>query len=131
MVNYIAKNQEIIMQGMKQLSKHIVEYENSNDRWLQRAVILITLTEQLIQLILTGIFIELEREYDMLIVAVINAQNGILEQHLINPVQIVKYLELIKDDIKDKWFPVDLTADNREPVDQNHLSRCFLSWVTC
>lgn len=109
-VSSIARNEEIITQGMKKLSQHVIQFENSTDKRLQRAVILITINEQLIQL--TSIFNELEREYDLLITAIVNAQKGILEPHLINPVQVVKYMELIKEDIKDKRFPIALAGDN-------------------
>ncbi|XP_046980663.1 uncharacterized protein LOC124545762, partial [Schistocerca americana] len=106
-VSSLARNEEIIVKNMEKLHRHMNEYANSTDQKIQHLAVLTTINEQLIQLV--SIFMESEREYELLIAAIVNAQKGILEPHIINPVQIVKYLQLIRGDIKDKKFPTALT----------------------
>ncbi|XP_046998333.1 uncharacterized protein LOC124613661 [Schistocerca americana] len=108
-INAVTRNTQIIADGIMKLSKHVEDYENSTNRKIQHTLIVLTITEQLMQI--SNMFNELEREYDLLISAIVNAQKGLLEPHLINPVQVVTYLELIKEDLKDKKFPVELTKD--------------------
>lgn len=109
-VTSLARNEEVIVNNMEKLHRYMKEYVNSTDQKIQHLAVLTAVNEQLIQLV--SIYTELEREYEMLISAIVNAQKGILEPHIINPVQIVKYLHLIRDDIKDKKFPIALTEQS-------------------
>lgn len=106
----LARNEETIVRNMEKLHRFMQAYANSTDQKIQHLAVITTVNEQLIQLV--SIYTELEREYELLISAIVNAQKGILEPHIINPVQIVKYLHLIRDDIKDKKFPIALSEQS-------------------
>lgn len=70
-LNAVTKNTEIIAEGIRKLSRYVEDYENSTNRKVQHTLVLLTITDQIMQI--TSMFNELEREYDLLVSAIVNA----------------------------------------------------------
>ncbi|XP_046983225.1 uncharacterized protein LOC124553404 [Schistocerca americana] len=106
----LESNEHILRTGMQRLERFMKEYVKETDTGFKRVASFATVTEQVLQL--AAVFGQIEEEYEQMINAIVNAQKGILQPHIINPVQIVKYLSLIRDELKDVKFPVPLTESS-------------------
>ncbi|XP_046997922.1 uncharacterized protein LOC124613273 [Schistocerca americana] len=107
----VESNEHILRTGMQRLERFMKEYVKETDLGFKRVATFATVTEQVLQL--AAVFGQIEEEYEQMINAIVNAQKGILQPHIINPVQIVKYLSLIRDELKDVKFPVPLAESSR------------------
>ncbi|XP_049807185.1 uncharacterized protein LOC126249565 [Schistocerca nitens] len=106
----LESNEHILRTGMQRLERFMKEYVKETDMGFKRVATFATVTEQVLQL--AAVFGQIEEEYEQMINAIVNAQKGILQPHISNPVQIVKYLSLIRDELKDVKFPVPLAESS-------------------
>lgn len=102
----LESNEQVLKAGMERLERFMKQYVKETDTGFKRIASFVTVTEQVLQL--SAVFGQIEEEYEQMINAIVNAQKGILQPHIINPVQIVRYLSLIRDELKDVKFPVPL-----------------------
>lgn len=109
-VHSLQSNEQILKLGMEKLERFLKNYTKETDTGFKRVASLVTINEQVLQL--SAVFGEIGEEYEQIINAVVNAQKGILQPRIINPVQIVKYLSLIRDELKDVKFPVPLAESS-------------------
>ncbi|XP_049846063.1 uncharacterized protein LOC126298652 [Schistocerca gregaria] len=106
----LESNEHVLKTGMQRLERFMKEYVKETDIGFKRVASFATVTEQVLQL--SAVFGQIEEKYEQMINAIVNAQKGILQPHIINPVQIVKYLSLIREELKDVKFPVPLTESS-------------------
>jgi len=76
-LNDVSHNEEILVKGLSEIKKHIIEEDGQLNKVLGYTSMLITLREHAVQL--DGAFEELQEQYSVLLQAVLHAQRGILQ----------------------------------------------------
>lgn len=108
-VDSITTNEQLLKNSMSKLEQFITYSLKTTDQGLKRIAAFMTINEHLIQLQI--LFNELSVEYEQLVSAIVHAQKGILAPHIVNPVQMVKYLRQIQADLRDVRFPIPLVEE--------------------
>lgn len=102
----VYENERVLSKGLENMAKHVNEHDGEIKRMFTSTSMLLLVNEHSAQL--DRALGECRRDYEILIEAIINAQKGILQPHIITPAQIMNKIKLIQADI-----PSDLTCHSR------------------
>ena len=105
----VSENEKFLSKGLEEMSKHIREQDGEIKEIFSAYSLLLTIDEHSIQL--NRAIDECEREYEILIDAVVNAQKGIIQSQLITPAQILDQVKLSQADMpSDFSLPIPTSA---------------------
>jgi hypothetical protein len=98
----VYENERVLSKGLENMARHVNEYDGEIKRMFTSTSMLLVVNEHSAEL--DRAMSECRREYETLIEAIINAQKGILQPHIITPTLIMNQMKLNQAD-----FPSDLT----------------------
>jgi hypothetical protein len=105
----VSENERILSKGLEEMAKHMNEHDGEIKSILSATSLLLTINEHTMQL--ERAISEYKREYDLLIDAIMNAQRGILQPHIILPTQMMRQMKASQADIPSElFFPILLSA---------------------
>lgn len=98
----IIHNENVLDKGMESMSKHVNEQTGKIKEMFSVASLAIEMNKH--SILLNSLIKDTKQDYEMILSAVMNAQKGILQPHIISPAKIIK---LVKDGIAN--IPSDLS----------------------
>jgi hypothetical protein len=99
----VARNEAVLAKGLELISDYVNKENGEIKQKYTYTTLLFTLNEHAIQL--ERALMEVREEYDVIIQAVLNAQKGIIQPHILSPVRLMKILKASQND-----FPQDLSV---------------------
>jgi hypothetical protein len=99
----VARNEAVLAKGLELISDYVNKENGEIKQKYTYTTLLVTLNEHAIQL--ERALMEVREEYDVIIQAVLNAQKGIIQPHILLPVRLIKILKASQND-----FPRDLSV---------------------
>jgi hypothetical protein len=102
-------NERVLSKGLENMAKHVNEHDGEIKKMFTSSSMLLVVNEHAAQL--DRALGECRRDYETIIEAIVNAQKGILQPHIITPMQIMNQMKLSQTDIpSDLTLPIPLSA---------------------
>jgi hypothetical protein len=105
----VYENERVLPKGLENMARHVNEHDGEIKRMFTSTSMLLLVNEHSAQL--DGALGECRLDYEILIEAIINAQKGIIQPHIITQSQIMNQMKLNQADIpSDLTFPIPLST---------------------
>jgi hypothetical protein len=105
----VSENERILSKGMEEIAKHINEQDVEIKKMFTAYSMLLTINEHPMQL--NRAIDECQREYKILIDAVLNSQKGVIQPQIITPAQILEQVRINQADmLRELSLPIPTSA---------------------
>lgn len=109
-LTHLQTNEFRFTEGLKDLSKKVQAFATDTNSRLHYVEIMSSLNNHLIQVY--RIFSEVKSNYEMIVSAIMYAQQGILEPHILTPAKIVRSLQASQINLEAHSLPISLESPN-------------------